>query len=75
MITRERVEAVLDGSGRFCRPTAATSSWSTVERQLGRRAADRHVRRLPERAHDAASSASRRRCARRFPEFETLRLV
>ena len=29
MITRERVESVLDGSGRSCRPTAATSSWWT----------------------------------------------
>ena len=54
MITRERVEAVLDRVRPFLQADGGDIELDRRRRQLGRRQADRHVRRLPQRAHDAA---------------------
>ena len=75
MVSKERVESgARTGpavpAGRRRRHRAGRG-----QRQLRRRPADRDVRRLSERAHDAVSSASRSALREEIPEFETLRLV
>ena len=74
MISKERVESVLNRVRPFLQADGGDIELVAVQRQLRRRPADRHVRRLSERAHDAASRRRERRLREDIPEFETLRL-
>ena len=74
MVSKERVESVLNRVRPFLTGRRRRYRAAGGERQFRRRPADRDVRRLPERAYDAdlgVEAAIRKD----IPEFEMLRLV